>query len=246
MKLSSPPRRRFLAGAAGLTGLGTALVITSGCASLDTPTQAPAAADVLAVRQPRVGDRWRYARINLYNKDIIGEERMQVTAVSPAILVKVEREGAAPASEDRFTQGWTAEVDSLFGEALSFEQAVTVVPPSLYTGLALRQSTRYRSVRNSEPLAWSQQLRVVGRESVVVAAGTFDAVRIERHIQFVHPDTFRIDSQRTELLWYAPEVGRWVIREWRGTYLDYGMVTLLGRSREGWERLELIDWKLAA
>jgi hypothetical protein len=77
MKLSSPPRRRFLAGAAGLTGLGTALVITSGCASLDTPTQAPAAADVLAVRQPRVGDRWRYARINLYNKDIIGEERVQ-------------------------------------------------------------------------------------------------------------------------------------------------------------------------
>jgi len=246
MKLSSPPRRRFLASAAGLTGLGTALAASGGCTSLDTPTQPAAGADVQAVRQPRVGDRWRYARINLYNKDILGEERMQVTAVSPAILVKVEREGAAPASEDRFSQAWTAEVDSLFGEALSFEQAVTVVPPSLYTGLALRQSTRYRSMRNSEPLAWSQQLRVVGRESVVVAAGKFDAIRIERQIQFVHPDTFRIDSQRTELLWYAPEVGRWVIREWRGTYLDYGMVTRLGRSREGWERLELIDWTLAA
>jgi hypothetical protein len=244
MKPFNPQRRTLLTTAASLTGLGASLAITSGCASLDTPTQAPA--DVLAVRQPRVGDRWRYARINLYNKDIIGEERTQVTAVTPDIQISVEREGALQATEDRFTQGWMAQVDSLFGEALSFEEAVPIVPPSLYIGLRLRHSTRYRSVRNSEPLAWSQQLRVVGRETVGVAAGRFDAYRIERQVQFVHPDTFRMDSQRTEVLWYAPEVGRWVIREWRGSYLDYGMISRLGRSREGWERLELIDWKLAA
>ncbi len=246
MKPFNPQRRTLLTTAASLTGLGASLAITSGCASLDTPTQAPGAADVLAVRQPRVGDRWRYARINLYNKDIIGEERTQVTAVTPDIQIRVEREGALQATEDRFTQGWTAQVDSLFGEALSFEEAVPIVPPSLYIGLRLRHSTRYRSVRNSEPLAWSQQLRVVARETVGVAAGRFDAYRIERQVQFVHPDTFRMDSQRTEVLWYAPEVGRWVIREWRGSYLDYGMISRLGRSREGWERLELIDWKLAA
>lgn len=244
MKPFNLQRRTLLTTAASLTGLGASLAITSGCASLNTPTQAPA--DVLAVRQPRVGDRWRYARINLYNKDIIGEERTQVTAVTPDIQIRVEREGALQATEDRFTQGWTAQVDSLFGEALSFEEAVPIVPPSLYINLRLRHSTQYRSVRNSEPLAWSQQLRVVGRETVGVAAGRFDAYRIERQVQFVHPDAFRMDSQRTEVLWYAPEVGRWVIREWRGSYLDYGMISRLGRSREGWERLELLDWTLAA
>ena len=63
-------------------------------------------------------------------------------------------------------------------------------------------------------------------------AGEFDALRVERRIYFTHVDLRRSQSVRTEYLWYAPAVNRWVRREWTGQYI--GWPVRRGVAREDW------------
>jgi hypothetical protein len=44
------------------------------------------------------------------------------------------------------------------------------------------------------------------------------ALRYINVINFQSSDVGRADSVRRETLWLAPEIGRWVARETRGTY----------------------------
>lgn len=82
-------------------------------------------------------------------------------------------------------------------------------------------------------------------EEVRVPGGRFDALRVDRRIAFTHSDFWRIDSQRSETLWYAPAVNRWVQREWTGIYRQYGLPRYGGR-REDWVRWRLLEYVPAA
>jgi hypothetical protein len=66
-------------------------------------------------------------------------------------------------------------------------------------------------------------------------------LRIVRLINFEHPDVFRYSPERTDIAWYAPQVGRWVKREWTGDYMSGGPTSLRGRTREDW-----VNWQLTA
>jgi hypothetical protein len=117
-----------------------------------------------------------------------------------------------------------------------------VVPQGARTGLNLRSNTRYTTTpTTSSAYAWSQRLSVEGWERVTVPAGSFDALRIVRLINFEHPDVFRYSPERTDIAWYAPQVGRWVKREWTGDYMSGGPTSLRGRTREDW-----VNWQLTA
>jgi hypothetical protein len=73
---------------------------------------------------------------------------------------------------------------------------------------------------------------------VRVPAGDFDALRIRRAVWFQHMDWGRIMSRRTETLWYAPSVNRWVQREWSGEFKwDSG-------ERGGWFQEDWVAWRL--
>lgn len=76
-------------------------------------------------------------------------------------------------------------------------------------------------------------------------AGQFDALRIDRRIWFTHADTRRSQSMRTEQLWYAPAVHRWVRREWTGQYLGWP-IRRGGPAREDWIVHELQAYSPAA
>jgi len=243
----SAPRRRALRAAIALPAVaaaGSLGLIAGGCASPAT-RPAPPGAEPLQPPAPKVGDRWRYLLVNLYNRGPIGEVTVTVTATSPEIRLSVDSGGGTPPLEERWAQPWAVIRDTGYDQPLTFETPMPVVPAGARTGQSMRSSTRYRGDIGDSRYAWNQQLRVIGWERVQVPAGAFDALRIERMIGFQHPDPFRYDPWRTDVAWYAPQVGRWVLREWTGHYMPGGPSPLAGRAREDWVQWQLVAWEPA-
>lgn len=239
----SRSRRRVIGAGLGLPLSATAVaVLGSGCAGPAT-MPAPAGLDPLPVPTLRVGDRWRYVLINRYNNTPIGEVAVQVTAVTPLIRLSIDRGPDKPLVEEIYTDPWSVLLESIYtGEPIRFKLPMPVVPPGASAGMALKSETRYTTTPvTSNEYGWSQRLSVQGWERVTVPAGSFDALRIVRLINFDQPDVFRYSPDRTDIAWYAPQVGRWVKRDWTGTYLTPDLMPRGGRGREDW-----INWQLTA
>jgi hypothetical protein len=243
-----PLRRRSLGGLLSIpawSAIGSLGVLAAGCAAPAASVPAPTGAEPLPTPALRIGDRWRYVMINRYNGSAVGETVVEVVAVSPEIRLRVDPGGGAAPTEERYADPWSVLTDATYDSVVTFETPVPVVPPGARTGLTLSTGARYRSERSNDVLAWNQQLRVSGWERVQVPAGAFDALRIERMIRFKHPDVFRFDPVRTDVLWYAPAVGRWVMREWTGNYMSGGPQPMRSRSREDWVQWQLKAWEPA-
>ena len=65
-------------------------------------------------------------------------------------------------------------------------------------------------------------------ETITVPAGQFKALRFVNAIRFVNSDFGRTGSARQETVWFAPEVGRWVVRDWYAFTLSFKGVFLEG------------------
>ncbi len=240
MTHADPSRRRAMRGLLALPAwAGVAAV--AGCAS-PSAVPPPAGADPLPPPALRVGDRWRYRLTNLYNGGTVGETAVEVVSTSPEIRLRVDPGGGQPVLEERYADAWTVVAESIYDAPMVFDAPMPVVPPGARAGQSIASRTRYRSEFSSQPLEWAQRLRVVGWERVSVPAGTFDALRIERLVDFRHPDFFRYLPDRIDVLWYSPEVRRWVQREWTGTYMPGSPVPRQGRAREDYTRWSLTGW----
>ena len=78
-------------------------------------------------------------------------------------------------------------------------------------------------------------------ETITVPAGQFKTLRFVNAIRFVNSDFGRTGSARQETVWFAPEVGRWVVRESKGTYyLDDSVDDT--QAVESSFRWELLSW----
>ena len=236
-------RRQAIRAGLGLpVALSALSVLGSGCTTPNA-IPAPTGLEPLPIPTLRVGDRWRYVLINRYNNIPIGEVSVQVTAVTPLIRLSIDRGADKPLLEEIYTDPWSVLLETVYSEEpIRFNAAMPVVPQGARTDLNLRSSTRYTTTpTSSSEYAWSQRLSVEGWERVTVPAGSFDALRIVRLINFEHPDMFRYSPERTDVAWYAPQVGRWVKRDWTGTYLMPGLMPRGGPAREDW-----VNWQLTA
>ena len=76
-------------------------------------------------------------------------------------------------------------------------------------------------------------------------AGRYDCLRVSRIIAFEHPDSQKTSANRSDTLWYAPAVNRWVQRELRGDFIATGLGAgnpgSAERGREDW-----LLWQLTA
>ncbi len=235
-------RRRAIGAGLGLPiALSAMSVLGSGCASPNA-MPVPAGLDPLPVPTLRIGDRWRYVLINRYNNLAIGEVAVQVTAVTPLIRLSIDRGADKPLLEEIYTDPWSVLLETVYsGEPIRFNTPMPVVPQGASSGMNLKSETRYMTPSSGSEYGWIQRLSVQGWEKVTVPAGSFDALRVVRQIDFVHPDFFRSYSTRTDTCWYAPQVGRWVKRDWTGSYISPDLMPRGGRAREDW-----IDWQLTA
>ena len=114
----------------------------------------------------------------------------------------------------------------------------------LEPGFRRTDTTWYRASASPDTLWWQQRLSAVRWERVSVPAGDFDALRIERFINFRHWDGWREHPWRTDTVWYAPTVGRWVQREWTGRYRWPGRRPV--EASEDWVRWRLLEWQPGA
>lgn len=227
--------RRFALGALA----GGAAALAAGCAASGAqPPQRGAA----AAPEVRVGDRWRYRLVNLYNNTQVAELLVQVSEVAPRLRLSVVDAAGAARPPEVYARAWRVLEEPNYDDLpQTFASPAPVLPQDLSPGASEQYKGRYTTPLSSDALYWSEIVRVRGWERVRVPAGEFVALRVQRTIAFEHADRYRQRENRSDTLWYAPEVNRWVRREWTGYYGT--RATLRTNMREDWVAHELIEYR---
>jgi len=226
------PLLSVAAGCAGPGGAGPGGTAAGGPLPAPGPVPPPSV---------RVGDRWTYAAINVYNQGVFDELTTTALENTPEIVVETARRDGSRFRE-RYASAWSVIVDATYGQPIAFETPMPIVPDGAQPGLSRRDTGRYRTDHPTDTFAWEQRLHVRGWQTLQVPAGAFECLRIDRLVNFVHPYPLRVFSQRTDSVWYAPQVNRWVQREWTGEYA-IGPEPKSGRTREDWVRWQLTAYR---
>ncbi len=253
--MSKITRRVFLLSTAALP-LGCAMRPASSAG--DVPTK--------PVRPAAVGQTWRYAKHDLYTGVIVDTQIDTVASVNRTVDIDSRFEKApAPSGKAQWGMDWLAKymgsdhpasgplpsevqdpwgmvlVDPHWGQVQVYERPIPIWPSSLRPGWSDHFVTRYKTPSDSDGLLWDQTMKAEAWETVTVPAGAFRALRYTSAIHFVHSDFARSNSMRYETAWFAPEVGRWVARESRGSYYLAESVDDRPINENGF-RWELLAW----
>ncbi len=213
-----PARRSLLkAGAA----LGLTAPVLAACASKPV-NRIPPPRSFIPPPSPQSGERWRYAIIDRFSGETTNEVTATVARVSPNTVVELVDRNGRKLADERYASPWQVEQEPTYNETLVFEQPLPLIPKNLAVGYQETLETRFTLSGSDNPHAWLVTTSVRGWERLTVPAGEFDAVRIDHEISFESPDLFRRGSRRTDTLWYAPKVNRWVKRQWTGSYFEDG------------------------
>ena len=235
--LTDPARRALLVAAAALPAC-TAVPPAGGPGS--TLPTGPAPAPVL-----RIGDRWRYQLTDRLDGRWIDEPTWELVELMPEIRMRIRSRRPGGNAEERFSEPWVALSEFLYGGLYAYREPVPLVPTPIEPGRTVATSSSYIDPETQKRKLWSQQLRIGGWETVEVPAGRYDCLKVSRTIAFESPDSDRSAANRSDTLWYAPAVNRWVQREMRGDYTATGMgannPSTGVRGREDW-----LLWQLTA
>jgi hypothetical protein len=91
---------------------------------------------------------------------------------------------------------------------------------------------------------WGLTIQANTWNRIKTQAGEFDALYyVSTADNFQSDDWFRVVSNRRDQVWFAPQIGRWVVRESFGEYLWLGMSGWSEAIKEDYLRWELIAWK---
>ena len=231
---ASPGRRRVLRAAASAGGLAAA-----GCAAPDIVPGPPG-----PVPPPRVrrGDRWQYLEINLYNGEPTGEIACEAVEGGEPVRIRRTRMDGRPLDDEFYGRPWQVQIEPHYPLTISLLAPMPLLPDRLEAGARRHDSTRYTVAGGSATYWWDQVLTAPRWERVRVPAGDFDCLRVERLINFEHPDRARAFSRRNDVLWYAPSVNRWVQRQWTGSFINKDSLPRHGAEREDWVRWVLVRY----
>jgi len=250
-------RRFFLLSSAALS---------VGCA-IRGPEADASAQPAQNVRQPVVGQSWRYAKHDIFTRAVVDDQMDRVAAVDhtveidssyqsatdnnaakpgwgAALLKKYmgHRDSPAGALPSEIQDPWgMVAVDPHWSQVQVYEMPIPLWPTQLRPGWQTHISTKYKTPADQDGLPWEQTMKAHAWETISVPAGQFRALRYTNMIQFRSGDFSRTDSVRQETLWFAPEVGRWVARESTGSYYLDDSVVDQPYNESGF-RWELLEW----
>jgi hypothetical protein len=247
-------RRHFLLSTAALS---------VGCVGRGTVASAPMGMNAKG-RLPAVGQSWQYAKHDLITGDTLDTEIDHVSAVGRVIEIQTKSEMAQ--HEPRDYPSWGARwlekygardrpagplpsevqdpwgmilVDPRWGELQAYERPLPLWPAELRTGWSSGTLITQYQTDNEDPLTWQLTMTAQDWESITVPAGHFTALRYINLIYFLYPNvTERVAAQRKETIWFAPEIGRWVVRENSGSFRE-DLDTDIQESSHRWE---LLSW----
>jgi hypothetical protein len=231
--VTDPARRALLAAAAALPACGAVPPGASPSGPLPAPTV-------------RVGDRWRYQVVERPRDRWLDEPTWEVVEVAPEIRIAVSSRRGGPPREERFAIAWAALAETLYGATYEFAAPVPLLPAQVGGNSGGTTSTTYVDAGSGRRRRWTQQLSAGRWERVQVPAGAFDCLRVGRVVAYEHVDENRRSATLSDTLWYAPQVNRWVQREWRGDYISAGH-SGADNAPEGTQgRDEWLLWQLTA
>ncbi len=218
-------------------------------------------------RKPVVGQTWRYSKQDLFSGSHVDFQLDRVAAVGTTVEIAsnveavkaVEADGSTlseeilkqyAANHDKPAGALPSEIqdpwgmilaDPHWGQVQVYESPIPLWPALLQPGWRTHFKTKYKTPSHQKALLWDQTMRAREWESVTVPAGQFNALRFTNMINFTSSDMMRTVSSRTETIWFAPEVGRWVARESSGSYYpaNSAIDTPISESSYRWE---LIGW----
>jgi hypothetical protein len=250
-------RRFFLASSAALS---------VGCAGR-RPAADAAGPPTPTVRQPVVGQTWRYSQHDLFTHALVLNQVDRIAAINRTVEIAASSE--AIADENAAHSRWGTDflrkyighgdkpagtlpseiqsawgmvlVDPHWGQVQVYETPIPLWPEHLRPGWHTRVTTKYKTPMSQDALPWEQTMKAHAWEMITVPAGQFKALRFTNLINFKNGEIGRTDSVRHETLWFAPEVGRWVARESTGSYYADDSAVDQPYNENGF-RWELIEW----
>lgn len=225
----------------------SAILLTGCLGSVSHIPKAPIAAPVSipAVRAPAVGQQWVYEVRNYFNGELVDVLTETVVEVGPT--VRIARQGQKLGQlPDEIQQPWGMILqDPHWTPPQRFTKAVPLWPEQLVPGWSGFYRTRYQVVGFPDnDFYWGLNVEAKQWNRVKTLAGEFDALHYINTADFFESDDwFRIASNRREQVWFAPQIGRWIVRESFGEYLWMGMRGWSESLKEDYLRWELVSWK---
>ena len=227
-------------------------------------TTSGAVADGPRVRQPAVGQSWRYTKHDLVTGTTVHSELDSVSAVGRSIEISTHSETTrdAPIIYPDWGTDWprkymgrgrpvdplTNEIQAPWGMVLidphwsqlqSYQEPIPLWPKELRPGWSTTVATYYKIPDSRETMPWQLTMHAHKWESITVPAGHFTALRFTNLINFRYTNiSGRVAGQRKENIWFAPEIGRWVVRESSGTFRQ----DVAEEFNESSNRWELLSW----
>jgi hypothetical protein len=228
--------RRLLLSSAALAPLGCATTTFDKGIPVGSPKQVP------TVRQPQIGQQWTYIKRDAFTSKVTDVITERVETVGPRITIaRSNQAGATLASEIQGPWG-SIITDPHWGRTINFSPAVPFWPEQMQANWSRQVSSRYSiSGYPDNSFGWQLYMYGAGWERLKVPAGEFTCLRFQNLINFQSDDANKVDCIRHEILWFAPEIGRWVARESSGSYQIQGQLgAVLLENSTVWQ---LSAWK---
>jgi len=226
-------------------------------------TDAPAGT-AATVRQPEVGQSWRYAKHDFFTGAMVDTQLDRVSAVGQTIEIESRSEmhqdepvaypsWGAPGSRksmrneslphrlpSEIQEPWgMIRVDPHWSQLQVYKKPIPLWPMELRPGWSTTVGTYYKIPDSDETMPWQLTMKAHRWESITVPAGHFTALRYFNLIDFRYTNVSgRVAGQRKETIWFAPAVGRWVVRESSGTFRQ----DVTEEFSENSYRWELLHW----
>jgi len=239
--------RNPLQSAMRLVAVFSMLLLTACLGSVSYISKTPIAAPITipAVRAPAVGQQWVYEVRNYFNGELVDVVTETVVEVGP--VVRIARQGQKLGQlPDEIQQPWGMVLqDPHWTPPQRFTKAVPLWPEQFVPGWSGFYRTRYQVVGLPDnDFYWGLNIEAKKWNRLKTLAGDFDALHyINSADYFESDDWFRMASNRRDQVWFAPQIGRWVVRESFGEYLWLGMRGWSESIKEDYWRWELISWK---
>jgi hypothetical protein len=208
-------------------------------------TSIAAPVNIPALRAPAVGQQWVYEVRNYFNGELVDVVTETVVEVGPKVRIARYGKKMGPLP-DEIQEPWGMNLqDPNWTPPQRFIKAVPLWPEKLVPGWSGFYRTRYQVVGFPDnDFYWGLNVEAKQWNRVKTLAGDFNALHYVNTADFFESDDwFRIASNRRENAWFAPEVGRWVVRERFGEYLWMGSRGWSESIKEDYLRWELVSWK---
>jgi hypothetical protein len=205
----------------------------------------PSPKNIPIVRPAALGQQWVYEVRNVFNGELVDILTETVIEIGPR--VRIAREGKKLGKlPDEIHAPWGMIIqDPHWTPPQVFIKPVPLWPEKFSPKWSGFYQTRYQVLGNPEnDYYWGLSIDTKGWSHIKVKAGDFDTLYFTNTANFFQSDDwFRVASNRREQVWFAPEIGRWVVRESFGEYLWLGTTGWSQSIREDYLRWELISWK---